>query len=162
VLVADGVASETLQAVLEPLRGQGVKCELLAPHDGSLQTAGGGQVEADRALVTMSSVLYDAVLVADGADSVSTLSQDGDAVHYVAETYRHAKPIAAIGEGIGLLGRAPLPDDAVPEPANGGVGERHGVLTASSDVDAAAFASALADALTAHRYFERSLEAVPA
>ena len=162
VLAADGVASETLQAVLEPLREQGVKCELLAPHDGSLQTAGGGHVEADRALVTMSSVLYDAVLVADGADSVATLSQDGEAVHYVAEAYRHAKPIAAIGEGIGLLARAPLPDGAVPDPDNGGVGERHGVLTAAGDVDAAAFASALSAALTAHRHFERSLEAVPA
>jgi hypothetical protein len=47
----------------------------------------------------MSSVLYDAVLVAGGRDSVDTLAGNGDAVHYVAEAFKHARPIAAPGRG---------------------------------------------------------------
>jgi len=44
--------------------------------------------------VTKSSVLYDGVIVAGGEESVDTLVDNGEAVHYVAEAYRHAKPSA--------------------------------------------------------------------
>ena len=53
----------------------------------------------------MSSVLYDAVLVADGEASVRALLEDGEAIHYVAEAYRHAKPVGALGDGVRLVQR---------------------------------------------------------
>lgn len=161
VLLADGVAVRSLGSVLHPLRERGLICELLGPRDGRLRAVDGDEIETDRALITMSSVLYDAVLVADGADGCAALRQHGEALHYVAEAYRHGKPVAAIGDGIELLTAAPLPADAVPRP-QGGLGRRHGVLTAPAELDAAAFAAALLDAIAAHRHFDRPLASVAA
>ena len=161
VLIADGVDAEGLTPVLEALGEAGVICELLAPRDGEISSRGGGTLTSDRALVTMASVLYDAVLVAGGEASVTTLSADGEAVHYVAEAFRHVKPLGALGDGVGLLQRAPLPEGAVP--AGEGVAERAGVVTVTGDgADPAAFAEAFLAASAAHRHHERDIAGVPA
>ena len=41
----------------------------------------------------------------------SVLAEDGDAVHFVAEAYKHAKAVGAIGDGVDLLHRAHIPLD---------------------------------------------------
>jgi catalase len=150
VLVADGVDAASLEPALAPLRAQGTQCELLAPRDGKLSTADQGEVKSDRAIVTMSSVLYDGVLVAGGEQSVHSLLENGDAVHYVAEAYRHAKPVGAIGAGIQLLAQAPIP-------------ALEGVVTIGEGAtDLSGFGSQFAEALAAHRHHGRNLAVVPA
>jgi catalase len=162
VLIADGVDDASLTEVVEPLREQGVTCELLAPRDGKISTAGGGEIETDRAIVTMSSVLYDAVLVAAGEQSVDTLAGNGEALHYVAEAYRHAKPVGSIGAGLRLLQRAPLPEEAIPNGEAGLYAENGVVILSEANGDLGAFASAFAEAIAAHRHHARDLAAVPA
>jgi catalase len=49
------------------------------------------------------SVLFDAVYVPGGAASIKTLLQKGDALFFIDEAYKHAKPIAASAEGVQLL-----------------------------------------------------------
>ncbi|MGH3264489.1 MAG: catalase, partial [Trebonia sp.] len=165
VLIADGVDGGSLQSALRPLHEQGAICELLAPHNGAITTADGGEIESDRSIVTMSSVLYDAVLVAGGGESVETLLGHGEAVHYVAEAYRHAKALGALGAGVDLLRHAPLPDGVVPGNGNGLVSDA-GVVTAGSsngnNGELEAFGRAFAEAVAARRHFERDLAAVPA
>jgi hypothetical protein len=62
-------AALTQRLITDPLRARDVVVELLAPTD--------------------------AVVVPCGPDSIRTLSEDGYAVHFVAEAFRHAKPVAA-------------------------------------------------------------------
>ena len=157
VLAADGVDAASLQPVLDGLREQGVICEILAPHGGELQ----GGLKVDRALVTMASVLYDAVLVAGGRDSVEVLRGNGAAGRYVAEAYKHAKPIAAIGEGVELLRDAPLNDARI---SQDGLVDNSGVVTlaAASNGDLAGFIAALTTAIAQHRHFDRRVDPVPA
>ncbi|HEY1688406.1 MAG TPA: catalase [Solirubrobacteraceae bacterium] len=157
VLVADGLDAAQLEQALARLRKEGVICELLAPHDGKLKSSTSGSAEADRLLVTMSSVLYDGVIVAGGQKSVASLQDNGEAVHFVAEAYRHAKPIGALGDGAQLLEHAPIPD-LTDERAHSGV------LTATGESkrEIEAFASAFAEALAAHRHFERDVAVVAA
>ncbi|MDP8932430.1 MAG: catalase, partial [Actinomycetota bacterium] len=109
VLAADGVDGTSLEAVLGALRDQGVICEVVAPHDGSLRSSDGGEVQVDRLVTTMSSVLYDAVLAAGGEESVEAIMAQGVAANYVVEAYKHAKPIGAIGAGVRLLEQLRLP-----------------------------------------------------
>jgi catalase len=72
-------------------------------------------------------------------------------VHFVAEAYRHAKPIVALGAGRALLDRAGLP---APD------GPADGVLVDDDGVDLAA---ELLTALAGHRTFSRrQMSAVPA
>jgi catalase len=159
VLAADGVDASSLTPVLEHLRGRGAICEVLAPHGGTLE----GGLDADRAMQTMASVLYDAVLVPGGHDSVERLRSNGVALRYVAEAYKHGKAVAGLGEGVELLREAPLNGARISD--NGLVAEA-GVITlaanGSSSQDVEEFASAVCAAICAHRHFEREVAAVPA
>jgi catalase len=161
ILAADGVEEGSLQQAREALEAAGMTCEVLAPHDGALSGAGRGSVQADRALTTMSSVLYDAVLVAGGQAGVQRLLSVGEAVHYAAEAYRHGKPVGAIGAGGALLRASAIPDDELP--AADALQERAGVvILAAEDGDVPAFAERFIAAVAAHRHFDRPLARVAA
>ncbi len=157
VLAADGVDAGSLQQVRQVLKQNGAICEILAPHAGSLE----GGVEADRPLLTMASVLYDAVLVAGGGQSVQALQGNGAAVRYVAEAYKHAKPVAAIGDGVELLREAPLNDAQL---SDNGLVVHAGVVTlaAADNGELDKFARAFAAALAEHRHHDRNMAVVPA
>jgi catalase len=165
VLAADGVDAASLTPVLEHLSGQGAICEVLAPHGGTLE----GGVDVDRSLQTMASVLYDAVLVAGGRGSVESLRSNGVAIRYVAEAYKHGKPVAALGDGVELLREAPLNGARISDNglvAEAGVvslaanGSSSGNGSAADDLEE--FASAVCAAIRGHRHFDRDVAAVPA
>jgi catalase len=111
----------------------------------------------------MASVLYDAVLVAGGAASVDTLRGNGAAVRYVAEAYKHAKPVGAIGAGVELLREAPLDGAKL---SDNGLVDHSGVATLASpgngNGELDAFVEAFATAIASHRHFDRDVETVPA
>jgi catalase len=111
----------------------------------------------------MASVLYDAVLVAGGAGSAETLRGNGAAIRYVAEAYKHAKPVGALGEGVDLLREAPLNDANL---SDSELLDESGVITLASPGDGNgeldAFAQAFANAIAAHRHFDRDVATVPA
>ena len=169
VLVGDGVEASSLEVALAPVRAAGAVVEVLAPHGGAVATDTGGSMPVDRAVVTMSSVLYDALLVADGAASVEALLEDGEAIHYVAEAFRHGKPIAAFGDGMLLLSAAPLVGATLAQsPADGVVAEQ-GVVTRHLDPSGAdggaqvtEVGEAFRDAVAGGRYFSRWVSTVPA
>jgi len=76
---------------------------LIAPHLGMLKTDSGEAMKIDGSLQTEASVLYDAVYVPGGQSSVDALRQEPDALRFVREAFMHCKPLAASGEGVGLL-----------------------------------------------------------
>jgi catalase len=146
ILAADGVDGAAIAAMKSALVRAGAVVHVLAPHLGSLK-ATGGAVAVDHRLVTMPSVVYDAVFVPGGSASIAALRADGDAVHFVSEAFKHAKAMAAAGEGAELLRAAGVP---------GGV---TGVVTGSGPALGRAFIAAIAQ----HRAWDRAgLAAVPA
>ena len=102
-LVAPGVAGRELAAVRKALEADGAKVEIVAPALGTVATSDGTSLEATKSLLTVKSVLFDAVLVPGGAESVETLVANPDARDFVDEAYKHFKPIGALGEGVELL-----------------------------------------------------------
>ncbi len=162
VLAADGVDVVGTQRFRELMGERGAMVEVLAPvAGGTLRGGSGGELPVDRAFTTMASVLYDAVVVACGPDSVETLSGDGYAVHFLAEAYKHLKPIGAYGAGIKLL-RAAHIDTRFAEGTDV-VSDRAVVTTtAAADEFPDEFAAELAAALARHRCWERQTDPVPA
>ena len=77
--------------------------KLVAPHGGLLLGAEGKEHSVDFSLLTTSSVMFDAVYVPGGVESIKALLQEADAVHFINEAYKHCKTIAATGEGVDLL-----------------------------------------------------------
>ncbi|WP_127132518.1 catalase [Pseudoflavitalea rhizosphaerae] len=103
ILVADGVDSVAVESMLTTLQKEGAVGELIAPRFGLVQSAGKGELLADKSLLTTASVFYDAVFVPGGANSVAFLEADADAVHFLDEAYRHCKVIAADPDALQVL-----------------------------------------------------------
>ncbi len=169
VLAADGVEASSLEIVLAPLRDAGAVVEILAPHAGELTTDDGGRLPVDKRIATMSSVLYDAVFVADGEASVQALLEDGEAIHYVAEAFRHAKPVGALGDGVRLVTAAPLRDARAAESAADGLVVDEGLVTRHLDPSGpdggrqvGELGQAFLEAVAGGRYFARSVSKIPA
>jgi catalase len=162
ILAGPGVEVAGVARLREALAERGVMVDLLAPSAGQLRTedADSTLLPAAKAMATAASVLYDAVVVAGGADGVATLSADGHTVHFVAEAYKHAKPVGALGAGVGLLRRAQLPGadgSAAPDGASAGVVIQPDSGPASDD-----FVARFVEALAGRRYFQRPLSTVAA
>jgi len=145
ILAADGVDGDGLQAARAELVRAGVTVKVLAPHLGSLRSASGAAVAVDDLIVTMPSVVFDAVLVAGGAQSVQTLRASGDAIDHVREAFRHAKPLGALGDGAGLLAAAGIAVSGAKVP---------GVSVASQPADLAQ--GFMAD-MALHRHWDRAV-----
>lgn len=162
VLAADGVDARGVERFVAALQGGGAIVDVLAPTAGGTLSGGsGGTVTIDRASTTVASVLYDAVVVPCGPDSVATLSEDGYALHFITEAYKHLKPIAAFGVGIKLLRKAGVPEQLADDVD---VVSAHGVVTttAAGDSMPAAFFESFAAALAQHRAWDRQTDSVPA
>lgn len=103
ILVADGVEAAALKRIQQDLLDAGALCKLVAPHLGTVSTSSGRQLAVDHTFTNMPSVMFDAVLIPGGSDSIGTLAAMGEAVHFVLEAYKHCKTICAINDGAQLL-----------------------------------------------------------
>jgi catalase len=152
LLVADGVDDESLTGIQQTLTGEGAVVKVIAPHGGTVKTAGGQDVKVDFTFLTASSVLFDAVFVPDGAESVTALQAEPKAVHWINEAYNHCKAIGASGAGANLLCASALGAEILSKPGVSS-GEQ------PSDGGAPVFIRAIA----AHRHWSREQGArVPA
>jgi catalase len=143
ILAADGVDAAAVKAMEDALKRAGARSVVLAPKLGKL-----GSLEVDAPIVTMPSVVFDAVFVPGGSDAAQALAANGDAVHFVAEAYKHYKPIAVLDTAAELLDAA-----GVEGPAEG--------LFVESSVDA--LIEPFLKAIAQHRAWNRSdAAAVPA
>ncbi|MGI8335696.1 catalase [Actinomadura scrupuli] len=160
ILVADGAEAAHVRTVVEALTGTGAICEVLAPRDGSVRGASGEPVPVSRALTTVGSVLYDAVVVPGGEQSVQALASDGDAVHFLAEAYKHGKAVGALGAGISLLEQARITSVRTAGSGDDPVSDQ-GVVTAGEQA-AGDFVEPFTRAVAAHRHHDRPARSVPA
>jgi catalase len=103
ILAADGVDGEAVAAMQRALLAAGAVPKIVAPRGGSLKPEGGGTLPVDFSLLTVGSVLFDAVFVPGGSRSTSGLAGDAAAVLFVREAYKHCKAIAASGTGVALV-----------------------------------------------------------
>ncbi|WP_040808792.1 catalase [Nocardia concava] len=163
ILTADGADAPGIRSVRTWLTDRGVVPEVIAPHGGSLIEQGDTNetLPVQRALPTVSSVLYDGVIVAGGADAADTLVRTGAAVHFVLEAFKHAKPIGGFGAGLtvlrtaGITGQLPLDTELA---AENGV-----VLTSASGARVPEkFVEVFSEVLARHRVWRRRTAIVPA
>ena len=102
-LAADGVDGKALAAMKKSLEAEGAVVKIVAPHHGQIENAAGAEIKVDQTLLTAASVLFDAVYIPGGSQSVSALQGSSEAVQFVNEAYLHCKAIAATGEGVDFV-----------------------------------------------------------
>lgn len=165
VVLADGYEHSTLEPIKQMLMNDGASVQIISKHRGTVNSADGAGMEVDKNYVAASSVMYDAVLIPDGHEHVSTLMKQGDALHFVNEAFRHCKAVAALGEGVELLEAAYIMDvELAGAGSDGQVIADKGVVTTRNVSDVDGFAGAFKQAIARHRHWEREAfkEQVPA
>lgn len=140
VLATDGVNAAQLNATKKALLAGGAQAKIVATHGGFIKDDKGAEIKVDFTFLTTASVLFDAVYIPGGAQSIAAIKAEADAVHFVTEAFKHCKAIAAEAEGTELLKAALIPMDKNKIPV--------GVL---ADQQPADFVSAIAN----HRFWER-------
>lgn len=155
VLVADGVDGRSIAAAQAALRAAGATVHLIAPRLGPVQPAAGEAFDATGTLENSPPVLFDGLVLPDGAVGVKALGSHVEVMDFITNQYRHGKTLLALGASKALLERSGIPATLAsgePDP---------GIL-----VGAAAKAErAVADFITAlgrHRHPEREAGALAA
>lgn len=105
VLVADGVPAGQVTAFKEALMAAGAKAEVLAAHLGKVKGADGTPVAVDKTFTTSGSVMYDAVFI-PGGKNAEVLRGQGPIRYFIAEAYKHGKPVVTVDEGADLVKKA--------------------------------------------------------
>lgn len=144
ILAADGVDDDAFTKVKKQLCEMDAMVHIIAPRLGFVTTKSGEQYPVDDSLLTAASVVFDAVYVA-GGESVNTLLEHAGALHFVAEAYKHCKPIGADANGADLIKKA------VPELKDA----EDGVIT-NGDLDE------FIGAIMLHRFWDREMNPLPA
>ena len=150
ILAADGVDGKAVNEMKRQLTAAGAQGKVVAPRGGTLKGADGGAIAVDWSLLTVGSVLFDAVFVPGGQASVNALRADAMAVHFVNEAYKHCKAIAVTGAGAALL-------PAIAHDGTKGTGERASDpgIVAGADGQVARVAATFIKAIAAHRNWVR-------
>jgi len=102
-LVADGVDEQAVGAVKDSLTALGALVHVIAPRLNAVIGMGGKEVAVDESFLTAASVLYDAVYVPGGTNSVATIEAEANAVHFLNEAFKHCKAIAADKQALQVL-----------------------------------------------------------
>jgi catalase len=103
ILAADGVDGKSLSKVKDELIAKGAVVHIIAPKLGQIISKEDLQITPDESFLTAASVLYDAVYVPGGGNSVATLEAEANAIHFLNEAFKHCKAIAADEEALQVL-----------------------------------------------------------
>ncbi|WP_416224690.1 catalase HPII [Acinetobacter haemolyticus] len=111
VLIHDKVNTETLRTIVNWSIKENVIVHLLGPTLAPVTGVGGEVITCDGIQKAEPSVIYDAVIIADG-DNLNMVQADGVTKHYLLEAYKHLKPIVFLGNKSQLVDQLGLmPDD---------------------------------------------------
>lgn len=147
ILVAKGVDGAGVSALAQALMKAGVVVCLVGQHIGPVATADGGSLDADASLDNQPSGLFDGMALPAGAAATERWLEDGRALEFVRDSYRHGKTLLALGESASVLEAAGL--DPSREDAGVIVGDTSAKVT-----------SGFIEALARHRHPQR--ETLPA
>ena len=154
ILAADGVDAAQFAMLKQSLSAMHVVSELVSIYGGSIVNSEGGKIDVDYTFLTTASVLYDALYVPGGAQSVEALIAHGDPMSFIQEAFKHFKPMAATGEGVDLMMQANL-QGIDSSQVNGQMSTQLGVVASRDTSNMATFAMTFIDAIKEHRFWTR-------
>lgn len=153
VLAVDGVDAASLMAVKQFAMEQGAEASIVSTHGNMLKGANGEDLEVAYTFKTTASVLFDALLLPGGQESVEKLKTNGDALGFINEMFVHCKPIAAFNEGVDLLQASQIQKTQIA--TDDTVVSDQGVVTVSGAKDLGELNQSFRSAVAAHRHWER-------
>jgi catalase len=142
ILAADGFNGSEVNQLLESFKSASITAEFISHNRGVVTSSEGQQVEVNQTFLTADSVLFDAVYVAGGQESVDALMASKEPIYFVDEAYNHFKAIGAGKEGAEILSKAGIVSN---DPASG-------IVAVTDKNNGFAFIEAIAK----HRHWKRA------
>ncbi|KUG05474.1 catalase [hydrocarbon metagenome] len=163
ILIENGYNHAEVQQVIEAFKSAAVHHAIISKHQGMLSSNDGQQIEVQENYHTTASVMYDAVYMPGGQESVSSLMKQGDAVYFINESFKHCKPIGASNEGVDMLNECNFGDISLAGTDNTVLSDA-GVVTVRNTAELGQFAEEFIGAIAEHRHWNRQgqKEMVPA
>jgi catalase len=103
ILAADGVNEQSLKAMQKALQSEGAMVEVISTKLGYIVSEMNEEIKVDKSFLTAASVLFDAVYVPGGTNSVAAIEAEPDAIHFLNEAFKHCKAIAADADALSVL-----------------------------------------------------------
>lgn len=102
-LCSDGVDSQSINAMKAALEKEKAVVKIIGTNATAITGSDTKKIKVDHNLLTVSSVLFDAVFIPAGKASAEALGKEEKAIEFLNDAYKHCKAIAADKEGITLL-----------------------------------------------------------
>ena len=151
ILAADGVDDQSLLTVKKALLAENATVEIIAPKLGHIISANDQKIAVDQSFLTAASVLFDAVYVPGGLNSVASLEAEADAVHFLNEAFKHCKAIAADEQAKQVLAATYFSKKLPVDYSNESVLSEGIIVSSDANDLAVKFIAAIAK----HRFWER-------
>ena len=149
LLVADGCVAVPMRTLADRLTAEGAVPRFVGPMLGTVDPTDDDAIEVDMGIATAPAVLFDAVVLPDGADAVAALERDGRMLEFIKDQYRHCKPILVLGESEALLDACGIPAMLPSGEADPGL-----IVVGSGQADDDAFIAAVSQ----HRHYARETD----
>ncbi|TWM34241.1 Catalase HPII [Bacillus paralicheniformis] len=147
ILAEQGFDDEDLSRVLKEFKKAGIMPDIVSSALGVIKGTGGTEIEVGNTLQTVDSVLYDAVYIPGGQESIERLQLHKAAADFINEAFGHYKAIGAAGEGVDLLLSA----------AGSHAAAQPGIITSRDDKSKDDFGKILVEAIGEHRHWDRQV-----
>lgn len=168
ILLADGFDNAAYNGMKQTLQKQNAFVFTIGSQRKGVTAESGEVVIPDHHFPGMRSTLFDATFV-PGGKHIATLSKNGIAKHWIAESFAHLKPVAGLNEAVPFIAKQ-IALDQVKVASGKGVAESYGVVTALGvsaseavsvskvEKDASGFAEKFIWEVSKHRNWQRELD----
>lgn len=156
ILIENGFNFNDVTQVKTALSGAGIHADIISMNLGMITSAEGQQLEANKSYANSGSIMYDALYIAGGKQSVDTLMLHKDAKDFVNDAFVHAKAIGATNEAVDLLMSSDVQRISLAGvETQGQLFYDLGIVTIRNIADLTAFNQEFINALAQHRHWMR-------
>lgn len=103
ILASDGVNEQHLFITKNALEKEGAITKIISPILGYIKGQNGTSIAVDHSFLPNMSMIFDAIYVPGGSDSIDALIKEKNALEFICETYKAYKAIATDEDGVKLL-----------------------------------------------------------
>ncbi len=159
ILAENGFGFDEVTQVMNSLSEAGVHSQIISKNFGMLTSKDGRQMEVSKNYTTAGSIMFDAVYVPGGRQSIDAIMAQGDSLHFVNEAFKHAKAIGASNEGLDLLEASDIQGLTLAGPeTQAELFTELGVVTIRNVQDMGQFSQDFIGAIARHRHWDRQRE----
>lgn len=148
----NGLNCEDVSAVKRILTEKGAIVKIVSRFTGIIKTVDGKEWEVDKNHITTGSIIFDAIFLPGGKKCSEPLKKQGDAIHFINETFKHCKAVAALNEGVDVLLESGIKGVKT---SDWDMVEDSGVLTCGNSENIDDFTTSFAQAIAVHRHWDR-------